>query len=447
MPENKIKLPPEFLDRMKKMLGAEYESFLATFGNESPYVGMRISTLKQGSKEAVLKETGDLRQVLWCRNGYYTDKKNISGKHPYHVGGLVYFQEPSAMLTVEAIEINEGDFVLDLCAAPGGKATQAAEKLKGTGLLVANEIIPKRAQILAENIQRMGIKNAVVTNESPEKLASKYEDFFDKIIVDAPCSGEGMFKKEPQAVDEWSEEHTKSCGQRQKNILESAFKMLKGDGYLVYSTCTFAPCENEEVVLWILENYPEMELVPIVAEGVSDACGMWAKSDIDISAAKRIFPHKVDGEGHFTALFHKKSGGDACYKKTYKCDGEKAFREFEKSTLNTHLNGSFTVFGERLYLVPENLDIDKIKTVLPGLYLGMLKKGRFEPSHALCLALTKDDFKSVQEVENCDGFFRGETILSEKKGWTAVTYCGYPLGWGKGSDGVLKNHFPKYLRF
>ena len=175
------------------------------------------------------------------------------------------------MLTVEALGIKEGDFVLDLCAAPGGKATQAAEKLCGTGLLVANEIIPKRASILAENIQRMGIKNAIVTNESPEKLAEKYTDFFDKIIVDAPCSGEGMFKKEPQAITEWSEEHTISCGKRQKNILESAFRMLCGGGYLVYSTCTFAPCENEEIVLWVLENYPDIELVPINTCGVSDA--------------------------------------------------------------------------------------------------------------------------------------------------------------------------------
>lgn len=256
-----------------------------------------------------------------------------------------------------------------------------------------------------------------------------------------------MFKKEPQAIGEWSIEHTVSCGQRQKNILQSAFEMLKGDGYLVYSTCTFAPCENEEVVLWVLENYPEIELVPIAADCVDCGRGEWADSDIDLSGTKRIFPHNVEGEGHFTALFHKKTGDSESYKKSYKCDGEKVFREFEKTALNTHLGGSFILFGERLYLIPESLDIDKIKTPLPGLYLGDLKKGRFEPSHALCLALEKDDFKRICEIESCEGFFRGETIPCNEKGWTAVTYCGYPIGWGKGSEGVLKNHFPKYLRF
>ena len=442
-----IKLPPEFLERMKEMLGDEYENFLEAFSDEIPYTGMRISTLKQASREAVFLQTGELEQVLWCKNGYYGDKKLLSGKHPYHVAGLVYFQEPSAMLPAEALNIDKGDFVLDLCAAPGGKTTQAAEKLSGTGLLVANEIIPKRASILAENIQRMGIKNAVVTNESPEKLSQKYIEFFDKIIVDAPCSGEGMFKKEPQAIDEWSIEHTISCGQRQKNILESAFSMLKGGGYLVYSTCTFAPCENEEIVKWVLEKYPDVQLVPIKAEGVSEANGKWADSDLDFSGAKRIFPHKSKGEGHFTALFKKNNGGQHDYTMTYKCSEEKMFRDFEKTALNTNLKGYVTAFGDKLYLMPHNLDIDKVKVVLPGLFLGVCKKGRFEPSHALCLALLKEDFKSTFEITDYEKYFRGETVASDNKGWTAVLYKGYPIGWGKGTDGVLKNHYPKHLRF
>ena len=447
MEEIVLNLPQAFLDRMKGMLGDEYESFLSAFEDDTAYTGMRINTMKKDSKTAVLAETGELEQVLWCANGYYADKKKISGKHPYHVGGLVYFQEPSAMLPVETLNIKEGDYVLDLCAAPGGKSTQAAEKLRGTGLLVANEIITKRASILAENIQRMGIKNAVVTNESPERLAGKFTEFFDKIIVDAPCSGEGMFKKEPQAIAEWSIEHTKSCGQRQKNILESAFKMLKGDGYLVYSTCTFAPCENEEIVLWVLENYPEIELVPMMANGVSEASGRWADTELDFSGAKRIFPHKSKGEGHFAALFHKKSGGFLNHEMAYKCEMEKVFREFEKTVLNTNLSGYVTAFGDKLFLSSYNLDIDKIKVVLPGLFLGTCKKGRFEPSHALCLALSKEDFKSTFDISDCSAYFNGETISSDKKGWTAVLYNGYPVGWGKGSDGVLKNHFPKYLRF
>lgn len=441
------KFPREFADRMQGMLGDEYNEFSDAFENSPAYTGMRINTLKNSAKEAVLAEMGELEKVPWCENGYYAKKDVISGKHPYHVGGLVYFQEPSAMGVVDALGIREGDFVLDLCAAPGGKATQAAERLGGKGLLVANEIVPRRAAILAENISRMGIKNAVVTNESPDRLAQKYDSFFDKVIVDAPCSGEGMFKKEPQAITEWSIEHTKACAERQKNILKSAFSMLKGGGYLIYSTCTFAPCENEGIADWVLENYQDVELVPIKTEGMSDGEGKWADSRYDLSGTKRIFPHKSKGEGHFFALFHKKYGGEKEHKKEYKCENSSIWRDFEKENLNTALRGEIIGFGDKLFLMPYNLDIDKVKTELAGLFLGVCKKGRFEPSHALCLALLKEDFKRVQETDTPQRFFRGETLKSSQKGWTAVLYNGFPIGWGKASDGVLKNHFPKYLRF
>lgn len=441
-----IRLPEAFAERMKNMLGEEYPDFLKTFQDKNACSGIRINKLKKNAREAVIKETGELPAILWCPDGFYTDKNVISGKHPYHIGGLVYFQEPSAMLPVEALGIREGDFVLDLCASPGGKSTQAAAKLSGSGLLVANEIVPKRASILCENIQRMGIKNAVVTNESPDRLADKYRSFFDKIIVDAPCSGEGMFKKEPQAIWEWSEEHTYSCAERQKNILRSAFAMLKGGGYLVYSTCTFAPCENEEIAAWVLSEFPEVELVPIEVTGVSEGKTEWSKSNYDMSVTKRIFPHKSRGEGHFAALFKKNGSEEQDYKKAYKCEKESLFRDFEKEYLNTTLEGTFIDFGDKLFLMPYNLDIDKIKTELPGLFLGVCKKGRFEPSHALCLALAAEDFKNTTPTEEPERFFRGETIVGEQKGWTAVLYRGYPIGWGKGSEGMIKNHFPKYLR-
>lgn len=443
----KICLPEEFLERMRNMLGAEFEEFAENFANKNAYGGIRINTLKKGAKEAVLKETGELFGVPWCADGFYAEKDIISGKHPYHIGGLVYFQEPSAMLPAEILGITPGDFVLDLCAAPGGKSTQAAAKLCGSGLLVANEIVPKRAAVLSENIQRMGIKNAIVTNESPDRLVEKYKCFFDKIIVDAPCSGEGMFKKEPQAVSEWSSEHTYSCAQRQKNILRSAFSMLRGGGCLVYSTCTFAPCENEEVAAWVLEEFPDVELVPIEAAGVSDGCNDWAESDFDSRGTKRIFPHRSKGEGHFAALFKKNGNGCEEYKKAYKCEKETLFRQFEKEYLNTKLEGTFVEFGDKLFLMPYSLDIDKIRTELPGLFLGVCKKGRFEPAHALCLALEKEDFKNTIETDEPERFFHGETLPGNAKGWTGVMYKGYPVGWGKGSDGVIKNHFPKYLRF
>ncbi len=442
-----MRIPSDFETRMRVMLGKECSEFSAALDETPVQTGIRINPLRKNSKNVVFEVTGELEKVPWCENGYYIDKAKLSGKHPYHMSGLVYFQEPSAMSTVAALDIKPGECVLDLCAAPGGKATQAAEKLCGKGLLIANEIVPKRAKILAENIQRMGIKNAVVTNESPERLAKKYPEFFDKIIVDAPCSGEGMFRKEPQAVEEWSIEHTKSCAVRQKNILESAFSMLKGGGYLVYSTCTFAPEENEGVCKWILESYPEAELVPIALEGMTDGCSEWANTDVDLSGTKRIFPHKAKGEGHFVALFRKKTGGKNSRNKACKCENAKVFYEFQREFLNTELKGEIIGFGDNLYLLPEPIDIDKIKVELPGLFLGVCKKNRFEPSHALCLALNAKDFKNTLSTDEPERYFHGEIMECDKKGWTVVLYNGYTIGWGKASDGVLKNHFPKHLRF
>lgn len=445
-------LPEKFEARMRDMLKGEYDEFTKAMEISPLFSGIRINALKENAADAVLKELGDLEKISWCEGGFYADKSVISGNHPYHLAGLFYFQEPSAMSTVSALPVEKDDYVLDLCAAPGGKATQAGALLGEGGLLVANEIVKSRANILSDNIERMGIKNAIVTNETPQRLAEKYPRFFDKIIVDAPCSGEGMFRKEPQAVDEWSVEHTISCGIRQKNILDSAMKMLKGGGYLVYSTCTFAPEENEQVAAYVLENY-NVELIEpqnlgILSEGKKE----WSESDFDMTKTRRIFPHRQKGEGHFVALFHSLDSEKEEEKKSNskKCDGEKLYREFENKFLNVKLNGEFCLFGENLYLKPENIDIDKIKVIRAGLNLGICRKGRFEPSHALCLALCKNDFKNTVDFP-CDSdalkkYLMGETIPFDKNGWCAVTVNSYPIGWGKASGGVLKNHFPKYLR-
>ena len=431
---------------MQEMLKTEAEDFFAALSGEEN-IGIRINTLKNGAEAAVKSVCGNLRKVPWCENGYYADKEIISGKHPYHMAGLLYFQEPSAMAAVSALGIKKGDFVLDLCAAPGGKATQCAEKLCGTGLLVANEVIEKRSKILAENIMRLGIKNAVVTNETPSRLSEKYPEFFDKIVVDAPCSGEGMFKKNPVAITEWSVEHTISCAQRQKKILEDAVKMLKSGGKLVYSTCTFAPVENEGVIDWLLDTYPNLELVKIDLDGLSDANGAWVGSKRELSLAKRNFPHKSKGEGHFLAVLQK-SGEENSVKMEQKASPlESVYRRFEAENLNITLNGKIISFGDRLYLLPNGINIDNIRTLLAGLFLGTVKKGRFEPSYALCLALSNRDFKRAQEAEDVQKYFGGETMKTQHHGWTAVTFDGFPLGWGKGSDGILKNHFPKNLRF
>ena len=449
-----MELKTEFTERMKKMLGDEYEEFYNAYINAPLYSGIRINTLKANAKDTVLSATGELEPVLWCKNGFYADKTIISGNHPLHCAGLFYFQEPSAMAVVEALPLNEGDKVLDLCAAPGGKSTQAAAKLGKNGILVANEIVKKRADILSENIERMGISNAIVTNETPQKLCEKYTAFFDKVIVDAPCSGEGMFRKEPQAVTEWSIEHTVSCGVRQKNILECAVKMLKAGGMLVYSTCTFAPEENEKIAAFLIDEC-NMELceppnLSMLDKGRSE----WSDSEHDMSFSKRIFPHHHKGEGHYLALFKKCDGGDVFVEKTQKtakCDeAVKLWREFESKYLNIHFEGDFVLFGENLYLKPAGIDIDKIKVVRCGLHLGQCRKNRFEPAHALALALKKEDFKNTENfyVDDAEikAYLTGNVIPSDKSGWSCVCVNGYPLGWGKASVGMLKNHYPKYLR-
>ena len=440
-------LPAEFEIRMKEMLQGEYEEFEKEFVFGESVSGVRLNLLKKIPEE-LLNVINNFEKVSWCDNGYYVKKDIINGNNPFHIGGLLYFQEPSAMSAVSALGIEEGDYVLDLCAAPGGKTTQAAEKLNNKGLLVANEIIKKRCTVLSDNIERMGIKNALVTNESPEKIAQKFPEFFNKVIVDAPCSGEGMFRKEPKALAEWSVEHTKSCSIRQKLIMDSAIRALSPGGKLIYSTCTFAPCENEGVVDYVLKNYPDMKLIPIDMPMLSDGRKDWVNSSFDMSFTKRIFPHKNKGEGHFLALFKK----DGEFKKKNlslkqkKSDEAELFKEFESKFLNTDFSGNFLNFGENLYLIPENIDVDKLKTERAGLFLGKCRKGRFEPSHALTLALEPSEIKNTFEASDIKKYLKGETLEGNIKGWCAVTFCGCNMGWAKGSGGILKNHFPKYLR-
>ena len=442
-------LPGNFTERMKNMLGGEYDAFVCALETEPIRSGFRVNILKENAKNAVLSEFGELESVPWCETGYFADKSEISGNHPYHTAGLIYFQEPSAMSVVEGLPIDEGDYVLDLCAAPGGKSTQTAAKLNGTGLLVSNEIVRKRAEILSGNIERMGIKNAVVTNESPEKLAKKYPSFFDKIIIDAPCSGEGMFRKEPQAVTEWSIEHTKSCAARQKNIIDSAVKMLRGGGYIIYSTCTFAPEENEQVVSYILDNY-NFELCEIPKLSMlSDGVPAWSDGNEELTKTKRIFPHREKGEGHFIALLRNLDDTPPIRQevKSQKID-LKLYREFEKAAMNFELQGNFTLFGDNLYLIPDGIDINGVKVIRAGLHLGVMKKNRFEPSHAMATACPKKFFKNIAEygIADANKYLSGEVLPCEKKGWCAAAYKGFVLGWGKSDGAMLKNHYPKGLR-
>lgn len=441
-----MNLPIDFENRMKDMLKEDYPAFKKAFSADDEHIGIRIT--KPEAASAVMQIIGRAERVKWCENGYYTDKSVISGKHPYHIAGLVYFQEPSAMLPVSVLPIEKDDFVLDLCASPGGKSTQISEKLGKNGLLVANEIIPKRAEILAENIERCGAENTVITNENPERLAQKFPEFFDKIVVDAPCSGEGMFRKEPQAAEQWSIAHTVSCALRQQNILDCALKMLRPGGLLIYSTCTFSPDENEKNVDYLLSNHPEISLLPINAEGGSN--GISKYSSFDMTPAKRIFPHLAEGEGHFAALFKKDGVLEKRSNRPFNNTPPEVFAKFERDTFTTVHTGFFHTFGDRLYLLPDKICFDKIKVTRPGLYLGDIKKGRFEPSHALSHAHKAPDFKKTlnfsSDSEELLKFLKGDVLPCELKGWVCVLADNFPIGWGKAGGGILKNHFPKRFR-
>lgn len=421
-----IELPIDFINRMQETLKDEYSAFSAVY-SLPPFHGFRANLLKVSPTELLELFPYSKGSVPWCDSGFYYDSGY--GKHPCHRAGLFYSQEPSAMISAELLNVENGDVVLDLCAAPGGKSTHLASKLNSSGMLVSNEIVRSRALILRENIERMGISNAVVTNMSPDEMELEFPEFFDKILVDAPCSGEGMFRKEPEAVLAWSLEHTISCAQRQLLILNSAAKMLRHGGSMVYSTCTFAPVENEEVIGKFVQEHPEFT----------------------VECMERIYPHTSDGEGHFAARLKKCGDKPRVERKKLSKDADGSlYRSFEKENLNTKLDGRFVLFGENLYLVPEQFgDIKNIKLVLPGLHLGEIKKNRFEPSHHLALSLKKDDFKITHAADENETalYYQGNVVNAVvPNGWGAMLYNKYPIGWFKSVNGTLKNHYPKKLR-
>ena len=444
-----MNLPIEFCERMRDLVGDEYDSFIKSYDTQINR-GIRINTLKCDNVPDIFD---DCESVLWSPDGYYVNDGAITGNHPYHAAGVLYFQEPSAMCVAEGLPVFDGAKILDLCAAPGGKTTHIGAKMQNRGLLVANEIVSKRALILSENVERMGLTNTIVTNETPARLAEKFEGYFDGIIVDAPCSGEGMFRKEPQAIDEWSVNHTLSCAVRQKNILDDAYKMLKCGGYIMYSTCTFSYDENEQVVKYMVDKY-NMKLCDAVGlDMLSDGIGE------GMEKCRRIFPHKNKGEGHFAALLKRTEPNENCTvfeKKKEKRpdavlnDAIKLWREFEKKTITIKLDGEFVLFGENLYLLPEYVNTDKLKVLRCGLHLGTVKRNRFEPSHALAHAFSEDVYinkvESPSDSDLVKKYMHGETVPSDVSGWCVIKADGFVLGWGKGSSGIVKNHYPKHLR-
>ncbi|MDK2810692.1 MAG: hypothetical protein PWR27_1401 [Petroclostridium sp.] len=448
-------LPKEFLNKMKKLLREEFDEFVKAYDKDK-YSALRVNTLKISVEDFKKIFPFTLEKIPWIDEGYYYSQEESPGKHPYHSAGLYYIQEPSAMSVAKVVDAQPGEIILDLCAAPGGKSTQIACDLKGKGLLVSNEIISSRAAILAENMERFGVRNAVITNESPDRLSKYFYEFFDKILVDAPCSGEGMFRKEPKACIEWSSNSVISCAKRQLSILIEAEKMLKPGGKLIYSTCTFSPEENEGVIEQFLQLYNNFEICSIPKmDYLDDGCPEWVNGREELKKCRRIWPHRQKGEGHFIALLEKQ--GTALNNKLIsqrKRDDKKIqlYFEFEKENLKFHFEGNFTLFGDNLYVIPGGIfDLKGVKIVRPGLHLGTIKKNRFEPSHSLAMTLNKDVFirkinysADSQEIIN---YLKGETLnVLSPNGWTAVLVDGFPLGWGKVAHEVLKNHYPKGLR-
>ncbi len=429
-------LPEKFIQRMKKQLPeTEWEAFFACYG-QKPYKGVRINPLKGGryALKELLPFLGE--PIPWEKNGYYTTEEKL-GASPFHAAGAFYSQEPSAMCAAPLLEVKAGERVLDLCSAPGGKGTQLACQMAGEGIIVLNEPISARAKILSQNVERLGIKNAVVTNEYPEGLTARFQGYFDKILVDAPCSGEGMFRKNAEeALLEWSEENVALCAARQEGILDQATKMLKKGGRLVYSTCTFSTEEDEGQMEGYLQKYPQMQLL----------------------SQHKIYPHREKGEGHFAALLEKRESTEAWEsrikeaKRSVTNKGEKAYRTFEKEFFKEKFACNLYEAEGVLYELPKGVfDWSGIKVVRVGVRLGEVKGDRFEPNHSLAMCLSPAACRRSLDLEPTDErverYLKGEVIEGEiENGWCLVCVAGYPLGLGKCVNGVVKNHLPKGLR-
>lgn len=489
--ENRMNhLPKDFTDRMRKLLGTEeFEAFISSYQEEKAQ-GLRFNPLKGENLLGLAEKQFSLEKIPWAREGYYYDKSR-PGKHLYHEAGMYYIQEPSAMAVAQLLEVKPGDWVLDLCAAPGGKATQIAGDLLGTGILVCNEIHPSRAKILSQNVERMGIPEAIVTSEDSEKLAKRFGPVFDKIVIDAPCSGEGMFRKDEEARLQWSGEHVKECAKRQARILDNGASMLKPGGRLVYSTCTFSPEENEETILAFLDRHPEfqVEAPGKLWPGFSPGQPQWSSRpeyarEKNLQATIRIWPHKAKGEGHYMAVLKKENGEIKTL--AVRPDGRlpidreewQNFEAFINDTLKEdkakellgRSKGDYLLFGGQLYLLPEEAKglfgkkgVDGLRLLRPGLHMGTFKKKRFEPSHGLALFLKPLDVKQCRnltlqnagEYKEAVDYIKGMSLNpgsacpdeGQYQGWVLIAVDGLSLGWAKAAGNFLKNHYPRGLRW
>lgn len=434
-------LPKAFIGKYQAILGNSGDDFLTSLQQEA-VPAFRLNPLKKVQQPF----PNAIPHTPW---GYYG---KVSGKSIEHVTGLVYSQEPAAQMVGQVAAPTKGMKVLDLAAAPGGKTTHLLSYLDNTGLLVSNEISKKRSKVLVENVERFGARNVVVTNESPQRLAEFFPAYFDLIVLDAPCSGEGMFRKDADAIQYWHRDYPAQCAGLQREILKEAMIMLAPGGRLVYSTCTWAPEENETVISWLLEHYPDLSLLPI--EKIN---GM--VEGIDMPEAARMYPHRFKGEGQFIAHLQdrrpalKKSLKLKSPKSNLTQEQKRLWQDFAKKHLQVDLSGLLQTFGDQLYCLPEGLpDLAKLKLARNGLHLGTFKKKRFEPSFALGLALTSDqvNYSLTLSEEDFRAYVSGNTVAIDgehSNGWYQVLAGGNGLGFAKLVNGTLKNYFPKGLRF
>ncbi len=449
-----MNLPKLYEDRMKKMLGSEYADYEASLAE--PFIhGLRVNTKKISVEDFLKISPFELEPVPWCENGFYILDEKRPSKHPYYFAGLYYIQEPSAMTPAALMPINEGDKVLDICAAPGGKSTELGAKLNGSGFLLSNDISASRAKALLKNLEVFGIGNMAVSSESVNVLADRFPGYFDKILIDAPCSGEGMFRKSSSMITAWERNGVELFVGLQRSILKDAVKMLAPGGVMIYSTCTFSTEEDEQSIEYLLSLDDSLSLCELpLFDGFVPGKTEWGETgNVELSKTRRLFPHKLRGEGHFVAMVRKSEnasdgfvGANPYRLKPAKLSSEtKEFFESVKIKIDTKRIESF---GGRLYYIGKDTpDVAGLRLLRNGLLLGEEKKNRFEPSQALAMALKADEFDNVLDLSVDDirviKYLKGETIEGEgKNGYILICVEGYPLGFGKLNKGIVKN---KYL--
>lgn len=450
-----IPLPAAFEARMRELLGEEFPEFLAGF-EEERYGGVRFNSGKLTKKEWEQIMPFPMERIPWIQNGYYYRLTDQPAKHPYYFAGLFYIQEPSAMTPAAMLPIEPGDRVLDICAAPGGKSTELAARLQGTGVLVSNDISNSRAKALLKNLELFGARNAVVLSEAPGRLTERFSGYFDKILVDAPCSGEGMFRKSPAIMKNWEQYGVGYYHKLQLEIMDAVLPMLRPGGMLLYSTCTFSPEEDEGTLQYLLEKDPTLHVIKpeLSFEGFSEGRPDWVlHGRAELANAVRLWPHKLRGEGHFSALLKKEEDGTGRRSYPEKKNAAKLSKEAEEflSRLSLPISGERLEWREdRLYLLPEGLpELSGLRVMRSGLLLGEQKKNRFEPSQALACALKAGQFDNEYHLPVSDEdvlrYLKCETISAKTAvadGLVLVCVENYPLGWAKAQNGVLKN---KYL--